>query len=77
MAVSYLQIFIKKYLQNLKYNARACIFHLNLIGIVSILILSFKNMGGGGVGRRGLLNGQNLLSVSTVPKTVRSDNTNS
>ena len=73
MAVSYLQIFIKKYLQNLKYNARACIFHLNLIGIVSILILPVKNMGGG----RGLLNGQNLLSVLTVPKTVRSDHTNS
>ena len=27
VAVSYLQIFIKNYLQNLKYNARACIFH--------------------------------------------------
>ena len=28
VAVSYLQIFIKNYLQNLKYNARACTFIL-------------------------------------------------
>ena len=68
----------RKYLQNLKYNARACIFHLILVGIVSILILTVKNRGVGG-----LLNGQNLLSVtkkylSTVPsKTVNSDNTSS
>ena len=36
---SILQIFkIKKYLQNLKYNAkRMCIFHLFLVGISSIL----------------------------------------
>ena len=45
--VSYLQIFIKKYLQNLKFNERACIFHLILIGIVSILILSVKSRGVG------------------------------
>ena len=34
----------------------ACILHLILVGILSILILPVKNMGGGGWG--GLLNGQ-------------------
>ena len=47
--------------QNMKYNIKeACIFHLILVGILSILILSVKNRGGGG-GQEGvgLLNGQN------------------
>ena len=59
---SILQIFIiKKYLQNLKYNAkRMCIFHLFLVGIPSILILSVKNRGWG------LLNRENLLIVTKV-----------
>ena len=49
----YLLSFYKNYLQNLKFNVkRACIFHLTLPGILSILILSVKNRlgGGGGVG---------------------------
>ena len=67
VTVSYLEIFIKKYLQNLKYNARACIFHFILISIVSIVILSVKNRGWGKGGRGGgLLNEQNLLSVTKV-----------
>ena len=43
----YLTNFYKKYPQNLKYNVkRACIFHLILVGILSILmILSVKNTG--------------------------------
>ena len=54
----YLSGFSKNYLQNLKFNVkRACIFHLTLASILSILILSFKNrlgekgwgVGGGGV----------------------------
>ena len=41
-----LQIFIKKYLQNLKYNVKKiCTFHLVLVGILSILILYVKNRG--------------------------------
>ena len=61
----YLTHFYKKHLQNLKYNVkRAYIFHLNLVGILSILILSIKNMGRGG--RAGLLNRQNMLSVAKV-----------
>ena len=40
-----------------------CIFHLILVGILSILILSIKN-GGGGKGGGVLLNGQNLLNVT-------------
>ena len=41
--------FYKKYLQNLKYNVeRASIFHLILVGILSILTLSVKNRGVGG-----------------------------
>ena len=51
------------YLQNLKYNVKgACIFHLILVDILSILILSVKNRGVGVGG--GLLNGQNPLSVA-------------
>ena len=63
----YLTNFYKKYLQNLKYSVkRACIFLLILVGILSILILSFKNKGDGGKGGGDLLNGQNLLSVMKV-----------
>ena len=41
----------KKYLQNLKYNEeRACVFHLILVGIQSILILCPLRRGGGGGG---------------------------
>ena len=41
----------KNYLQNLKYNVNSgCIFHLILIGILSILILSVNNEGRGGGG---------------------------
>ena len=43
------------YLQNLKYNVKS---RRMLVGILSILILSIKNSGGGGVGGGGLLNGQ-------------------
>ena len=53
--------FYKKYLQNLKYNVkRAHILNLILVGIPSILILSVKQEQGG------LLNGQNLLSMTKV-----------
>ena len=44
-----------------------CIFHLILVCTPSFLILSVKNRsGGGGGGERGLLNGQNALSVTKV-----------
>ena len=57
---SILQIYIY---QNLKYNIKGtCIFHLILVGILSILILPIKNRWG----RRVLLNRQNLLSVMKV-----------
>ena len=48
------QVFIRCiYVQNLKYNIkRACIFHLILAGILSILILSVENEGGGEGGGR-------------------------
>ena len=47
----HLKIFYKKYLQNMKDSVkRACIFHLILIGILSILIVFVKNRSGGGVG---------------------------
>ena len=47
----YLTNFYKKYLQNLKYNAKkACIFHLILVCVLSILILSIKNRGLEGFG---------------------------
>ena len=37
------------YVQNLKYSIKgACMFHLILVGILSILILSVKNRWGGG-----------------------------
>ena len=62
--VSYLQIFIKKYLQHLKYNARACIFRLILIDVASILILSVNSRGVGEGG--GLLNRQNLFTLKNV-----------
>ena len=46
----YLTNFHKKYLQNLKYNVeKAFIFHLILVGVLSILILSIKNRGHGWV----------------------------
>ena len=42
----YLKKFYKKHLQNLKYSVkRTCIFHLILVDILSILILSIKNRG--------------------------------
>ena len=42
--VAHLTNFNKKYLQNLKYNVkRGCIFHLILVVILLILILSVKN----------------------------------
>ena len=43
----------------------ACILHLVLFGILSVLILSVKSMVEGG-GGRWLLNGQNPLSVTKV-----------
>ena len=66
-----------KYLQNLKYNMKgASIFHLILVGILSVLILSVKSMGAGGF----LLNWQNPLSMEsylwTVPKWAIPKNTN-
>ena len=61
--VAHLTMFYKKYLQNLKYHVkRGCIFHLILLGIPYILILSVKNRGEVG----DLLNGQNSLSVTKV-----------
>ena len=61
----YVTSFYNMYVQNLKYNIKgACMFHLILVGILSILILSVKNSGeaGGSV----FVNGQNLLSVTKV-----------
>ena len=56
--------FYKMYVQNLKYNIKgACIFHLILVGILSILILSIKNRR---LGKRCLLNGQNPFSMTKV-----------
>ena len=63
----------------MKHNGKKVyIFYLILIGILSILILSVKNWGGGGGGRGrgrgggeevgGLLNGQNLSTVSDHEK---------
>ena len=62
----YFTNFYKKYPQNLKYNVKeVCIFHLILVGILSILILSVTLKGtGGGVGC--LINEKNLLSVTKV-----------
>ena len=61
----YLTSFYKMYVQNLKYNIKeACMFHLILVGILSILILSVKNRGGWG--GRVFVNGQNLLNVTKL-----------
>ena len=47
LAILYKFLF-KTYLQNLKYNVKGvCIFHLILVGILSISTSSFKNKGGG------------------------------
>ena len=66
VAALHLTNFYKKYssyLQNFKYNVKkVCIFELILVGIPSIFILPVKNRGVGG----GLLNKQNLLSVTKV-----------
>ena len=52
--------FYKKYPQDLKYNIKkGMYFHLILVGILSILLLSVKNMGE-------LLVGQNPLSVAKI-----------
>ena len=57
--VAYLTNFYKKYLQNLKYNVeRECIFHLILVGIPSVLILSVRGWG--------FFAQQNLLSMMKV-----------
>ena len=40
------KFFYKNYLRNMKYNVNSrCIFHIILVGILSILILSVKNKG--------------------------------
>ena len=66
VAALHLTNFYKKYssyLQNFKYNVKkVCIFQLILVGIPSIFISSVKNRGV----RGGLLNKQNLLSVTEV-----------
>ena len=57
------------YVQNLKYNIKGiCIFHLTLVGILSILILPVKNReGAAGMGEREyLFSGQNPLSLTKV-----------
>ena len=60
----YLTNFYKRYLQNLKYIVKkVCIFHLILVGILSILPLSVKNRGRGGGDS---LNWQNPLSMTKV-----------
>ena len=44
----YVTSFYNMYVQNLKYSIKgACMFHLILVGVLSILILSVKNRGGG------------------------------
>ena len=61
----YVTSFYNMHVQNLKYNIKgACMFHLILVGILSILILSVKNRGGRGGSV--FVNGQNLLSVMKV-----------
>ena len=56
-------ILMTKSCQNVKCNVKKVyIFHLILFGILSILILSIKNRGVGGL----LLNGHNLLSMTKV-----------
>ena len=67
-----LQILIRSiYLQNLKNNVRrVCIFHLILVSIPFIVILSIKNRGGLGGGGGGVLNRQNPLAKDIKnPKT--------
>ena len=60
----YLTNFYKNQLQNLKYNVKkVCTYHLILVGILSILMLTDKNSTGGGFF---WLNEQNLLSVAKV-----------
>ena len=60
----YLTNFYKNQLQNLKYNVKkVCTYHLILVGILSILMLTVKNSTGGGFF---WLNEQNLLSVAKV-----------
>ena len=62
--VAHLTNFNKKYLQNLKYNVkRGCIFHLILVVILLILILSVKNWE---VKVEVLLKWQNLLSMTKL-----------
>ena len=67
----YVTSFYNMSVQNLKYNIKgACMFHLILVGILSLLILSVKNRWAGlGLGCGGgsvFVNGQNLLSVMKV-----------
>ena len=64
----YLTNFYKRYLQNLKYIVKkVCIFHLILVGILSILPLSVKNRGRWGArGGGDSLNWQNPLSMTKV-----------
>ena len=54
VAASYmLQIIRRSTFKTSSKIKRVCIFQLILVGIPSILILSVKNRGGGGVGRGG------------------------
>ena len=67
----YVTSFYNMYVQNLKYNIKgACMFHLILVGILYILILSVKNRGVGGAegvgGGSVFVNRQNLLIVMKV-----------
>ena len=70
LSYEFFWFYFKRYLENLKYNVkRACMFHLILFGILSILIFSVKNRGVGDARRGrggGLLNGQNPLSMTKV-----------
>ena len=71
----YLTNFYKKYFQNLKYNVkRACIFHLILVGVLSIfMILSVKNMGCGFFAHRHRAKSvkHDISCLLTVPKQLR------
>ena len=69
-----MSIIYKNYLQNLKYNVNSgCIFHLILVGILSILILSVENIGGGWGGfclwKKSVKDDESYLL--TVPKLCR------
>ena len=69
LSYEFFWFYFKRYLENLKYNVkRACMFHLILFGILSILIFSVKNRGVGDArrGGGGLINGQNPLSMTKV-----------